>query len=70
MPGSVGLAGSTISAASPGRTPVPFLRQAYCPVSSAYRLGVQVAAAAWASVNRSPCAASRSMFGVATFVAP
>ena len=59
-----------ISEASPGRMLVPGLRQAYSPVISAYRDGVQVAAAAWPSVNRSPPAASRSRFGVLTRVAP
>ncbi len=49
-----------ISRASPGRTPVPRLRQGYSPVSSAYRDGVQVAEDEWASVKFRPCLASRS----------
>ena len=49
---------------------MPFRRQAYSPVSMAYREGVQVAAAAWALVNRRPCAARRSMRGVWNRVAP
>src|SRR2546426_4079832 len=50
--GSVVRPGSIIKAASPGRTPVPGWRNAYSPVSSAYRDGVQVAAAEWASAAR------------------
>ena len=42
--GNVARPGSMISAASPGRIPVPFLRKAYSPVSIEYREGVQVAA--------------------------
>ena len=56
--------GAMISDAFPGKTPVPFLRQAYSPVSKAYRDGVHVAEAEWPSVNFNPSFASRSMFGV------
>ena len=43
-----------IIAASPRAMPVPCLRHAYSPVSSAYRDGVQVAEGACASVKRIP----------------
>jgi hypothetical protein len=46
------------------------LRQAYSPVKSEYRDGVQVAADEWASVKRRPAFASRSIFGVCSAVAP
>ena len=52
--------GSMISGAVPGRMPVPLRRQAYSPVSSEYREGVQVAEVAYARVKRTPSAASRS----------
>ena len=48
----------------------PSLRKAYSPVRNEYREGVQTEAIECASVMRNPCAASRSMFGVWTFVAP
>ena len=43
------------------------VRQAYRPVSRAYRVGEQTADGECASVNRTPSAASRSMFGVGIF---
>ena len=53
------------SGASPGRIPHSFLfRNAYSPVSSEYREGVQTDAAECPSVNRIPSLASRSMLGV------
>src|SRR5689334_1510882 len=68
--GTVGRPGWMINDASPGNTPVPFLRHGYSPVSKPYRLGVHVEEVACASVNRQPCVASLSTFGVFTFVAP
>src|SRR3954453_15917006 len=59
-----------MSAASPGSTPVPAFLHAYSPVSNEYLDGVHVAADEWASVNRNPAAASRSMFGGCTAFAP
>src|SRR3954452_11904674 len=70
MDGSVDREGSTMSAASPGSTPVPAFLHAYSPVSNEYLDGVHVAADEWASVNRNPAAARRSMFGVCTAFAP
>jgi len=43
-----------ISAASPGRMPVPVFLQGYCPVINAYREGVQLAEVACPLVNRIP----------------
>lgn len=68
--GNVVRPGSMTGAALPGSTPVPYLHQAYSPVMSAYRDGVQVAAAEWPSVKCKPSFASRSMFGVFSRVAP
>ena len=59
-----------MSDASPGKTPVPWWRHAYSPVSSEYRDGVQVAEEECALVKRTPAAAARSRFGVLTRVAP
>ena len=53
-----------------------FIIGPYEPVPGFYNalggggVGVQTAAGVWASVNRIPWAASRSTFGVFTFVAP
>jgi len=49
---------------------VPLRRQAYSPVSRAYRDGVQVAEAEWALGKRTPSFAMRSIFGVARRFAP
>ena len=59
-----------ISAALPGSTPVPRWRQAYLPVSSENRDGVQVADVAYPLVNRTPSRAIRSICGVRIVVAP
>ena len=59
-----------VTGAGPHTPAPPLARTGYSPVNSAYREGVQTADAEWASVNRRPSFASRSMFGVCTFVAP
>jgi hypothetical protein len=59
-----------ISAASPGKIPVPVFLQGYCPVINAYREGVQLAEVACPLVNLIPLFASLSMLGVLIFVAP
>ncbi len=43
------------------------MRQAYRPVRMPYRVGVQTAEPVWASVNRIPWAARRSICGVGIF---
>jgi hypothetical protein len=59
-----------IEGASPVRIPVPVLRQAYSPVRSEYREGVQVDDVQWAFVKRNPSVETLSIFGVLTLVAP
>ena len=59
-----------MSAASPGKTPVPFCRHAYFPVSMENLDGVQVEDVAYAEVKRMPAFAMLSMCGVWTAVAP
>jgi len=63
--------GSMCSGAAGGRTcRRSGVRQQYRPVSSPYRVGEQTELGVWASVNRRPSRASRSMFGVSTSLAP
>ena len=70
-PATVVVPGGMLRGASPGAMVEPgCCRQEYVPVRNARRVGVQVEAGEWASVNRDPCRARRSMFGVLTSVAP
>ena len=57
---------SAISGEYPLVTPeaIEGLRHAYLPVSKAYRVGVQTAEGEWASVNRIPSFANRSIWTV------